>query len=48
MRIDGRREVKPRFGYREKSGATETLSAKRVENKNITTQGEAYGNQSLV
>ena len=31
MRIDGRSEVKPRFGYREKSGATETLISQKVD-----------------
>ena len=29
-RTDTRREGKPRFGYREKSGTTETLISKRV------------------
>ena len=30
LRIDGRREDKPRFGYRDFVGATETLQNKKV------------------
>ena len=31
MRIDGRREVKPRFGRRELAGATEPLLSQKVD-----------------
>ena len=31
LRIDGRREIKPRFCYRELLGTTEALGAKKVD-----------------
>ena len=31
IRIDSRREGKPRFGYRERLGTSKTLSAKKVD-----------------
>ena len=40
---DGRREVKPRFGYRELPGTTETLVAQKVErDKKLATNGRPF------